>query len=129
MKIYKNLRKWSTKIGHSIKNQCTRQNSNLGWISHFFLFRTIIHLITVQRRLPFVFFGGGERDMKSMTWPGNCPDLNLIENLRKFLNHGSWEDSSHQRRSSWNPFDKEYCFKLVKSMQKKNRALSTKEDL
>ena len=31
-------------------------------------------------------------------------------------------------QESWNPFDKEYCFKLVKSMPEKIKSSSTKED-
>ena len=53
----------------------------------------------------------------------------MLKILKDFPWVGIKEDLLTVIQESWNHFDEEYCFKLVKSMPKRIKALYTKEDL
>lgn len=64
-----------------------------------------------------------ERQINSMTWPANSPDLNPIENVWWKLEKRVHDKApsckaelSTAIRESWNQIDEEYSFSLVKSM-------------
>ena len=64
-----------------------------------------------------------ERDVPAPEWPGNSPDLNLIEkawnhtkNKVQELHPSSIGELQEELKKLWVTMDRDYCLKLVDSM-------------